>query len=141
MVKVKELFTCLCDDLNYRFFSGVAFKELENIFKFMTPEFLHYVPAVNENTAFGLVCGASLAGMKSCLILDLKLKENIYSNFDFALENKIPFLIIGYGEKTDNVMDIPKQYLIDTLKVLKLEEKIIKESIPGLLIIGKDSIS
>jgi hypothetical protein len=141
MVKVKELFTCLCDDLNYRFFSGMAFKELESLFRFMTPEFLHYVPAINENTAFGLVCGASLAGQKSCLILDLKLKENIYSNFNFALENKIPFLIIGYGEKTDNVMDIPKQYLVDTLKILKLEEKIIEESIPGLLIIGEDSIS
>ena len=141
MVKVKDLFSCLCDDLNYRFFSGVAFKELESLFKFMTPEFLHYVPAINENTAFGLVCGASLAGIKSCLVLDLKLKENIYSNFNFALENKIPFLIIGCGDKTGNIKDIPKQYLVDVEKILKLDEKIVKESIPGLLIIGKDGVS
>jgi len=107
----------------------------------MTPEFLHYVPAINENTAFGLVCGASLAGIKSCLVLDLKLKENIYSNFNFALENKIPFLIIGCGDKTGNIKDIPKQYLVDVEKILKLDEKIVKESIPGLLIIGKDGVS
>jgi len=141
MVKVKDLFSCLCDDLNYRFFSGVAFKELESLFKFMTPEFLHYVPAINENTAFGLVCGASLAGIKSCLVLDLKLKENIYSNFNFALENNIPFLVIGCGDKTSNIKDIPKQYLVDVEKILKLDEKIVKESIPGLLIIGKDGAS
>jgi sulfopyruvate decarboxylase TPP-binding subunit len=140
MVKVKDLFCILCDDLGYRFFSGVAFKNLESLFKFMSPEFLHYVPAVNESVALGIVAGASLAGSKSCLVIDLNLKWNIYSNIDFAIENKIPFMIIGYGNKTDNIKGIPKVYLNNTDSVSKLEAKIVKESIPGLLIIGEDCI-
>jgi sulfopyruvate decarboxylase TPP-binding subunit len=142
MVKAKDFFKVLCEDLNYRFFSGVACSGLAPLFKNMDPSFLHYVPAVNEVTALGLACGASIAGLNSCIIMDMKFKEDLYSNFKFTVQYKIPILIIGYSEnkKEDFKFDIPIKVFNGDKDIKSLSKKMEKESSPGILIIGKDVI-
>lgn len=143
MVKAKDFFKVLCEDLNYRFFSGVACSGLAALFKNMDSSFLHYVPAINEVTALGLVCGASVSGLNSCLIMDMKFKEDLYSNFKFTIENNIPILIIAYSDnkKEDFKFDIPMKVFNTDKDIRALVKKMEKESSPGLLIIGKDIIS
>jgi sulfopyruvate decarboxylase TPP-binding subunit len=140
MVKVKEFFKVLCEDLNYRFFSGVVCSGLSALYKSMSDSFMLYVPAVNETIALGVSAGAAISGMGSGIFLDLKFKEDIYSNFNFLIENKLPLIIIGYSEnkKESFKYDIPIVHFKETEDIVKLSNKMEKKSVPGLLVIGKD---
>lgn len=142
MVKAKEFFKILCEELNYRFVAGVNCREFDLLYKFVDESFVLYTPAINEATALGLCAGASISGLGSAMLFDMKLKENVYSNFSFFMNNKLPIMLIGYSEnkKEDFKYDIPIVYLKDKEDIVKLSKKIDKQSIPGLLIIGKDVI-
>lgn len=140
MVKAKEFFKVLCEDLNYRFFSGVVCDGLSVLYKGMNESFMFYVPAVNETIALGVSAGAAISGLGAGIFLDLKLKEDIYSNFNFLIENKLPLIIIGYSEnkKESFKYDIPVVYFKETEDIVKLSSKMEKKSVPGLLVMGKD---
>jgi len=139
MVKAKDFFNVLCEELNYRFFSGVACKGLAPLYKVMDDSFMSYTPAVNEITALGLCAGASIAGLGSGVFFDMRFKEDMYSNFPFLLTNKLPIMLIGYSEKKEDFKyDIPVVYFKDMVDLNKLSKKIDKQSTPGLLIIGKE---
>jgi sulfopyruvate decarboxylase TPP-binding subunit len=141
MVKAKDFFNALCEELNYRFFSGVACKGLAPLYKAMDESFMVYTPAINELTALGLCAGASISGLGSCMLFDMRFKEDIYSNFNFLLINKLPIILIGYSEKKEDFKyDIPIVYFKDIVDLNKLSKKIDKQSTPGLLIIGKDML-
>ena len=142
MVKAKDFFKVLCEDLNYRFFSGVPCSGLSLLHKNIKDSFMLYVPAINEATALGLATGALVSGMGSGVFLDLKLKENLYTKFDFVIENKLPLIIIGYSENSKESFkyNIPIVYLKELEDIVNLSNKMEKKSTPGILIIGKDVI-
>jgi sulfopyruvate decarboxylase TPP-binding subunit len=141
MVKAKDFFKVVCEELNFRFFSGVRCEGLAPLYKAMDESFMAYTPAINEITALGLCAGASISGLGSAMLFDMKLKENFYSIFSFVINNKLPILLIGYSEKKDDFKyDIPVMYFKDTMDIVKLSKKMDKQSTPGLLIIGKDML-
>lgn len=100
MVKAKDFWEYLCNELDYRFFSGVPCEGLKPLYDNMSPEFMHYIPAVNEKTALGLVNGARLAGTKSAVLMH---GDNIIDVINLLLsfnkEYEVPALIICYDEE------------------------------------------
>jgi len=145
MVKAEEFWNHLCNELGYRFFTGVPCKGLKPLYDTMSPEFMHYIPAVNERVAAGMCNGAILAGVKSAVLIDFK---NIYSIFDlifnFNSVYKIPFLIIAYENKNNKInlnkigLNIKHKYLSKTLfkpgmnKFIKVMEE---DNTTGIVII------
>lgn len=149
MVKAKEFWGYLCDELDYRFYSGLSCKGLASLYNKLNPKILHYVPAVKENVALGLVSGAFFAGVKGGILIDIKRLYNILDwLYSFSLEYKVPFLIIAYDEGNDDrfkkvlsLYKIPHKKFAGELKNLKfIVNKIERLSIPGICIIGKGEI-
>lgn len=97
MVKAKEFWDYLCNDLNYRFFSGTPFPEFKELYSTMSSDFMHYVPSVNVNTALGLACGVSVSGMKSGVLLHIKDVYDLLNTYhNFCVKYEIPVLLIVY---------------------------------------------
>jgi sulfopyruvate decarboxylase TPP-binding subunit len=147
MIKAKEFWGYLCNELDYRFFAGVPCKGLKPLYDTMNPEFMHYIPAVNERVAVGVVSGARLAGVKGGILIDMK---NIYIIHDlllnFSNEYKIPFLIIAYNEdyKEIKLFNTPKSELNNDKFVNKLKtltNKSEKLQAPVILAVGKGVIT
>jgi len=141
MVKAKEFWDYLCKDLEYRFFSGVACPGLSPLYKKMNSEIMHYIPAVNERVALGLVSGAYLAGHKGALLIDMEFAYDVTSFIKFNLTHKIPLLVIGYGDKNSVLAyDFPRA-IITTNDFRKeigfVVKKIEREKVPGLIVIGQ----
>ncbi len=146
MIKAKDFWDYVCNELDYRFFSGVPCKGFKPLYDKMNPEFMHYIPAVNEQVALGMANGANLAGIKSGILIDL---DNIYVIynwlFNFSMTYEVPFLIIAYKESDKEVQlpGLPKFELYDNKfesKLKRLTTKLEKAELPGLLIIGKGVI-
>ena len=146
MVKAKEFWNYLCNELDYRFFAGVVCKGLKPLYDKMSPDFLHYIPAVNERVALGLASGASLSGVKSGILINV---DGIYSIYEplinFVNDYKIPFLILAYNENGRKIeLGIPKSELKDdkfTVKLKTLSNKSEKLQIPGIFYIRKGIIT
>lgn len=144
MVKAKKFWDYLCEELDYRFFSGVACLGLNPLYKKMNKDIMHYVPAANERIALGLISGAYVSGFKGGLLMDMKFKHDISTILNFNLTYKIPFIIIGYSEsKVDKLIyDFPTAIITDDsfeedIKRITLESE--SENIPGLIVIrGKE---
>lgn len=142
MVKAREFWNYLCNELDYRFFAGVPCEGLKPLYDTMSPEFMHYIPAVNERVALGMVNGARLAGVKSAILIDI---DNIYTIYDllFNFSNiyKVPFLIIAYKSRDCKInlgFNIPNNNLNKTRFKPNLKKfvEITEESeVPGVLII------
>lgn len=143
MVKAKEFWNFICEELDYRFFSGVACEGLLPLLKTMSSDFMHYVPAANERIALSMTSGAYMGGFKGgILISDRFLTDLIGTLKDLNLKYKTPLLIIAYTEINETLpLDIPKVKLSrhnsDNYK--KLIRKIVKKSedknVPALLTI------
>lgn len=143
MIKAKDFWNYVCNELDYRFFSGVPCKGFKPLYDKMNPEFMHYIPAVNEQVALGMANGANLAGIKSGILIDF---DNIYVIYDwlfnFSTTYEVPFLIIAYKESDKKIQlpGLPKSELHDNKfesKLKRLTTKLEKTELPGLLIIGK----
>ncbi len=142
MVKAKDFWDYLCNDLNYRFFAGVPCKGFKPLYDNMNAEFMHYIPAVNERVAAGVVNGAWLAGVRSAILIDI---NNIYTVYDllFNFSNiyKIPFLIIAYKSKDYKInlgFNIPNIELNKTRfkpNLKKFIDMMEELKVPGVLII------
>ena len=140
MVKAKKFWDYLCEELDYRFFSGVACAGLSPLYKKMNKDIMHYVPAANERIALGLVSGAYIGGFKGGLLMDMKFKHDISTLLNFNLIYKIPFIIIGYSElkKDKLIYDFPTTVIVDDnfeddIKKVTLESE--SKNIPGLIVI------
>jgi len=147
MVKAKEFWNYLCNELDYRFFAGVPCKGLKPLYDKISSEFMHYIPAVNERVAVGIVSGARLAGIKSAILINA---NNIYAVYDLVFNfnsiYEIPFLIIVYneGNKKLKFFNIPKLELNanDYISKLKtLVNKSEKLQVPVILVVGKGVIT
>ncbi len=145
MVKVKDFWDYLCKELDYRFFAGVACKGLDPLYKKMNSEFMHYVPAVNERVALGLVSGAYMAGLKGGVLMDMKLAYDINSFLTFNVDNGIPLLVIGYSEDDNSLLPyaFPVAFIIgdafekDVARVVARSEE---EKVPGLIVLEKGAL-
>jgi hypothetical protein len=138
MVKAKDFWNYLCEELDYRFFAGVACPGLAPLYKKMNANIMHYVPAANERMALGLVSGAYTAGFKGGLLMDMRFAYDLTSLFDFNINYKIPFLIIGHGnEDSALVYDFPRAVITTEnfqKKVSSVIRDIEKEKVPGLIV-------
>ena len=138
MVKAKEFWNYLCEELDYRFFAGVACSGLAPLYKKMNANIMHYIPAANERIALGLVSGAYTAGFKGGLLMDMKFAYDLASLFKFNIDYKIPFLVIGYGDKDSMLSyDFPRA-VITTENFQKKTSSVIKDienkGVPGLIV-------
>lgn len=129
MLKAKEFWKHLCEDLNYRFFTGVPFKEATSIYGSMNVDIMHYIPAANEYIAVKLAAGALISGFNSAVLLDSKLIDKI----DLSFHNKygLPILFIS------NFKPASKSLIVsdDIDKIVKRIEKLKR---PGVFIIGEE---
>jgi len=139
MVKAEDFWNYLCIDKDYRFFTGVACPGLAPLYKKMNAEIMHYIPAANERIALGLVSGAHTAGLKGALLMDMRFAYDLTNVFGFNIDYKIPFLIIGYGDKDSYLAyDFPRAVITSdnfkkkTNTVIKQVEN---EKVPGAIII------
>ena len=146
MVKAKEFWNYLCNELDYRFFSGVACLGLNPLYKKMNSDIMHYIPAANERAALGLVSGAFMGGFKGGLLMDMYFKNDIITFLNFNLDYKIPFIIIGYSniEEEKLIYDLPIIYVLDgqyedDIKRVTSESE--SNNIPGVIIIEEDVLS
>jgi sulfopyruvate decarboxylase TPP-binding subunit len=141
----KEFWNFLCKELKYVFFSGVACPGLSPFYKVMSSDFMHYVPAVNEKVALGIVSGAYLAGYRGGLLIDMKFAYDMTSFLSFNTENRIPLLIIGYNDQEDFMfnVDLPVAYITtEDFKddVRRVSTKSESDKIPGFIVIDKGVI-
>jgi hypothetical protein len=149
MVKAKDFWNCLCEELGYRFFAGVPCKGLDPLYKKMNPKFMHYVPAANEKIALGLVSGAYVAGLKGAVLMDSKFLLDLANYItDFNFEHEIPLLIIAYTEKdTEFPFRLPKTKLsksscLDYRKCLKsVDSRSERLGKPGIITIKGNILS
>lgn len=134
MVKAKDFWDILCNEFDYRFFSGVAHSEFKSLYNTMDSKIMHYVPAANESIALGLASGANIAGYKSCIIVDAKFIFDINRQLEFNRKFKIPVLIIS---STDYNFNLPKRKIRTKKDIENLVLDVEKKSVPGLMILGK----
>lgn len=140
MVKAKDFWETICNNLEYRFFSGVACPGLLPLYKQMSSDILHYVPAANERIALGLVSGAYLSGFKGGVLLDGRFVTDLERLISFNLNYKVPFLMISYGGKYVD-LDIPATTLSSLNDIVELDQYYEKELSPIHLIIEEGSLS
>lgn len=139
MVKAKDFWNCLCEEHDYRFFAGVICPGLVPLYKKMTGEIMHYIPAANERIALGLASGAYVSGFKGGILIDMRFAYDLTSLFSFNIDYRIPFLVIGYGTD-DSVLayDFPTIVLRENSfekDIGTIVKKIDKEQVPGLMVI------
>lgn len=150
MVKAKEFWHCLCEELDYRVYSGVPCIGLDSLYSKLDSRLLHYVPAANECVGLGLVNGAFLAGTKGGVLIHIDRLHNILDRLvSFNLEYNVPLLIIAYCDedsdtkpkKVLSLYKIPCRNFSGELKNLKfIINKIEKLSIPGVIIMREGDI-
>jgi sulfopyruvate decarboxylase TPP-binding subunit len=146
MVKAKEFWNYLCEELDYRFFAGVACPGLAPLYKRMSSNFMHYVPAANERIALGLASGAHVAGLKTGILIDMRFAYDLTSLFKFNIDYKIPLLVIGYnGEEEESFLayDFPSAFIMgDSFKedLLRVTTRVESEGVPGLINFERGSL-
>lgn len=125
----KEFWLQLCEEFDYRFFSGIPFLEAEDLYKNMNSDIMHYVPAANEHIAIKLASGAWTSGFKSAVILPGKLVNKL--DLEFNTKFGIPILIIT----TEEGLSLVKN---KTAKkdLTKAKEYIEKNRSPGIFLFG-----
>jgi hypothetical protein len=137
MVKAKDFWNVLCNDLDYRFFAGVACPGLLSLYKTMSPEMMHYIPAANERIALGLVSGVYISGFKGALLMDMRFESDIIRLLNFNIEYKIPFLIIGYGSSG---LSLPKVELKSLKDLNTIDKKSVAKLLPGIITIEEGTL-
>ncbi len=120
-MKAEEFWHHLCTKLDYKFFSGVPCKGSKLLYDKMNSKIMHYVPAVKENVALGLVNGVCLSGLKCGVLFEARHIHNLMDGLtSFNLEYKIPIFMVAFGNAED-ISSLIRPYKIPyrTLKSLK----------------------
>jgi sulfopyruvate decarboxylase TPP-binding subunit len=143
MIEAKEFWNYLCKELDYRFFAGVVCGGLKPLYDNMSSEFMHYVPAVNERVALGMVNGARLAGVKGAILMSADhLLDVINLVLLFNKEYKTPVLIICYDEKHYWAKQTSIMSLLVDFRIMRIGDNIEeKKNESGILFIGKGDIA
>ena len=123
----QDLWKRLCEDFDYRFFSGVPFKEAEYLYSSMDPKIMHYIPASNKDISVNLCSGVWLSGLKSGVILSPKNVIDV--DLKFNLRFNIPILIM-----TSENVDVNKKFFC-TDNIAKVVSYIEKKLKPAVLFI------
>jgi len=98
MVEAKEFINYLCNELEFRFFSGVPCVELQLLYNEMNSNMMHYIPAVTETIAVGISSGVWIANTKSCVLMNSQKIDSVKSILvDVNFKLKIPILFILGG--------------------------------------------
>jgi len=122
MVEAKEFINYLCNELKFRFFSGVPCIELQLFYNKMDITIMHYIPTVTETIAVGMASGVCISNIKSCVLMDSQKIDTvrpILTTVNFKL--KIPILfILGGNFKPD---------WLHTTSLNKNYEKQLKEAV------------
>jgi hypothetical protein len=98
MVKAKEFWKHLCDKLDHRLFAGVPCLGLNPLYKTMDKNMLHYMPAVNERIAIGIVSGGFLTGFKGGVLLSASSLIGLKNEVQIIKDFNIPMLLIVYED-------------------------------------------
>ena len=82
MLTGKELFDCLCLDKQIRLFSGSPISKFESLYVSFNAELMHYIPAVNDEAALGIIAGAAMLDVKGIAIIEAPflLRNIVYLN-------------------------------------------------------------
>jgi len=94
MVKAKEFWNFLCEDMDYRLFSGVPCLGLKSLYDKMSIDFMHYIPAVNEHAAFGIALGSTTAGVKTGVLVDAQYLDMVEDWMKFCFDYESHIVII-----------------------------------------------
>lgn len=121
MVKAKDFMNHLCNELDYRFFSGVPVKGMQGIFKNMSADFMHYVPAANERIAASLATGVAFTGVKSVVLMSHY--QAFYLDHAINWAYRAPLMILTVADNRnllrehDHVVKLTDNYIscLDTL--------------------------
>jgi len=112
-MKLHEFWNSLCIESGYRFFSGIPTEALKELHASMDPEFLHFVPTLNEVLALGLVSGVKLAGAGGAVIMKAKAFDLLKPQFD------------GFNK----VFDVPVLFIVeDEYNPLQLHQGVLKNN-------------
>jgi len=94
----KGFWNILCTEFNYRLYAGVPVLGHGNLYDTMDSEIMHFVPAINESIALGIVTGGFLSGYKGCVLMDANNFDLILHQFkQFNIMFNIPVLFIVTG--------------------------------------------
>jgi hypothetical protein len=146
MEKAKVFWQFLCNEMEYRGFSGVSCNGLKPLYAKMDSEFLHFIPATNENIALGIVAGMNISGIKSGILMRTSNFCNIVNYLNLLNDKyKIPVLLILFEDEVIQFKRFTKvlsMYLDHNYnrKLKKFLEKMEKESVPGILVIREGII-
>jgi hypothetical protein len=114
----KDFWTTICEELGYRFFTGIPFVEATPLYKGMNPDMMHYIPAAHEDVAIKLATGTSISGFNSAVLLDIDKIKKV--SLDFNEKYSVPLLFI-----TNKAEKIKGLYVTDDLEkaVTYIEDK------------------
>jgi len=108
MVTKDRFWEFMCEDLNYRFFSGVVCKGFDDLYKRMPVSKMHYIPAVNERTAIYLCKGVMLAGIKSAVFMGSNSLFRVPEVYEGFLDDfKQSLLLFVFIERSTEFKLIP----------------------------------
>jgi sulfopyruvate decarboxylase TPP-binding subunit len=133
MVKAKDFWEYMCNVLDYRFFSGVPVVGFKPLYDNMNKEFMHYVPAVNEQIALSLSTGAYISGFKSAILVDANKINKLDLDINTILD--VPILIIACSVSKPHIKNsLFMKELNDNLDVIKsVVYNISKNNVPSIL--------
>jgi len=133
MVKATEFWKFVCEDMDYRIFSGVPCLGLKALYDKMNPKIMHYIPAVNEHTAFGISLGATTSGAKSGVIVDAQYLDMVEDWMKFCFDHKNHLIIITNNDLKRKIAKIV--FDGDYKKLKTFLNKKSKEGKPAIIVL------
>ena len=132
MVKAKEFWGYLCEELNYKVFAGVPCLGLSPLYKTINKANMKYIQASNERIALGIVSGVLLSGDKAGVLLHESSLSGLFNEIKMVKDFNIPMLLIVYS---DSKMSYPfwHRELSDDFE--KDLDKVDKRKKPSILLI------
>lgn len=138
MVRAKEFWKYLCDKLDYRLFAGIPCKGLNPLYKSMNKDILHYMPAINERIAVGIICGGFLAGFKGGVLASTNFLVGLKNEIKVIKDFNIPMLVIAYSD-SDVTLPFWHRELSDNFE--KDLDKIANRNKPSILLIKEGALA
>jgi hypothetical protein len=135
-----DFWNTLCVELEYRFFSGIPTEDFKLMHESMSPEFLHFVPTLDESLALGLVSGAKLSGLNGAVMMGARAFDLITPQFKgFNIFFNIPALFIVDNDY--NPLELHQRILEDDPTVInKLVNYINNTNESAILVINKGTL-
>lgn len=123
-MKIKDFWKLICEEHGYRFFSGVPCERLKLLYKTMSPDFMHFIPATKSDVALGIVSGAVFTGKKACLLIDdIQITQcYLWLNIFVYRHDILPLIIVATNnyEEILKTIFLPYQVLDDSF--IRLDE-------------------